>query len=470
VHTTGTFRWSIALRAAVVMMAAAGMISCSGSSSAPDASPATTAGPTTTTSVPPEYETPIVFVHGFMGTAAQYRSVALRFTSNGFPANRIRGFDYGTGEPGSRPDPTSMLPTAGQVGPDLKTFLDGVRKEFNVPKVRLVGHSLGTFVLSSFMKDPANAGIIDKWVLVDGVPCPEGDASCLEIRAAAMGQTHVEASTSPESFAKQYAFFIGREPKTTKIEADPPDHVEIAGKVLNLQSNTAPVGGTGDFWEIDPSSGARVGSSKAESFTVGADGSWGPFKVNGTKHYEIAVSSKPGGKTLHFYLQPFIRSDYLVRLITAPEDSYTAVNTNSGPNHSTVVVSRYREWWVSKGDKNDSLEIGETGQPPVDVLKPLATGPCSNSPGGGCDGTIGIHVHDDKATPGQTTSVLLDAFKGQGFQSGVDIFLPAATPPTSTITVTNVPRGDRSKIQTLAAPNWASSTDAITFEFNDYVQ
>jgi pimeloyl-ACP methyl ester carboxylesterase len=461
------FGWA-SVRGAAAVVLAAGLVACSGSPG-PGASP-TTAAPTTTTSVPPEYETPIVFVHGFMGSAAQYRSVALRFTSNGFPANRIRGFDFGTGEAGTRPNPMAMVPTAGGVGADLRKFLDGVLKEFGVPKVRLVGHSLGTFVLTSFMKDPANAAIIDKWVLVDGTPCPADDVSCLAIRAADMGQTHVEASTSPESFAKQYAFFIGREPKSTKIEADPPESVEIAGKVLNLQVNTAPVGGTGDIWEIDPSTGARVGSTKAASFTVGEGGAWGPLKVNGAKHYEIALQAKPGGKIQHLYLQPFIRSDYLVRLITAQEDSYTAVNTNSGPNHSTVVVSRYREWWVNRGDKNDSLEIAETGQPPVDVLAPLRGGPCANSPGGGCDGTIGIHIHDDKATPGQTTSVLLDPFKDQGFQSGVDVFLPAANPPTGTITATNVPRGDQSKVQKLAAPNWPSSTDAITFEFNDYVQ
>lgn len=467
--TTRGFTRSVVLRATVAVLGL-GVVSCSGSSTEPDAATATTAAPTTTTSVPAEYETPIVFVHGFMGSAAQYRSVALRFTSNGFPAERIRGFDYGTGEAGSRPNPGAMLSSTGQVGTDLRAFLDRVRDEFHVPKVRLVGHSLGTFVLTRFLQDPANKEIVDKWVLVDGTPCPAGDATCLEIRAAAMGQTHVEASTSPESFAKQYQFFIGREPETTEIKPDPSEDVEIAGKVLNLQVNTAPPGAAAELWEIDPTTGARAGSGKAASFTVGRDGSWGPVKVNGTKHYEIALTTEGRGKVQHLYFQPFIRSDYLVRIITAAEGSYTAVNANSGPDHSTVVVTRYREWWVGKGDKNDSLEIAETGQDPVDVLAPLRGGPCANSPGGGCDGTIGIHIHDDKATPGRTTSALLDAFKAQGFQSGVDVFLPADDPPTKTITVTNVPRGDRANVQTLASPNWPSSTDAITFEFNDYVQ
>ena len=45
-----------------------------------------------------------------------------------------------------------------------------------------------------------------------------------------------------------------------------------------------------------------------------------------------------------------------------------------------VVVSRQREWWLGKEGKNDTLEISETGQPTVDVLTPLKSGSCNNSP------------------------------------------------------------------------------------------
>jgi hypothetical protein len=36
--------------------------------------------------------------------------------------------------------------------------------------------------------------------------------------------------------------------------------------------------------------------------------------------------------------------------------------------------------------------------------------------------------------------------------------------------VINNPRGDTRRPQRLAAPNWPSSTDAITFELDDHVQ
>ena len=70
---------------------------------------------------------------------------------------------------------------------------------------------------------------------------------------------------------------------------------------------------------------------------------------------------------------------------------------------------------------------------------------------------IGLHLHDDVATPGETTLAALPYFSTQPFQSGVDILLPAADPSDSTITVRNIPRGDTDRPQTLNVPNWPSS-------------
>src|SRR6185503_8483474 len=111
-----------------------------------------------------------------------------------------------------------------------------------------------------------------------------------------------------------------------------------------LQINTAPTGATGEVWEINPGTGARTGSSPHATFSLKPDGSWGPLKVSGEKHYEIALT-RAGSRTIHFYYQPFIRSSYIIRLTTVEPDAATAVNTNTGPNHSAVVVTRYREWW-----------------------------------------------------------------------------------------------------------------------------
>ena len=86
------------------------------------------------------------------------------------------------------------------------------------------------------------------------------------------------------------------------------------------------------------------------------------------------------------------------------------------------------------------------------------------------NGTIGIHVHDAAASPGDSTLNLLPFFPTQAFQTGVDVFMPAAEPPDGTVSFVNAPRGDTSRRQAINIPNWRSSTDRITVTFNDFVQ
>jgi hypothetical protein len=103
------------------------------------------------------------------------------------------------------------------------------------------------------------------------------------------------------------------------------------------------------------------------------------------------------------------------------------------------------------------LEISAGDEGPVNVLADFV----------GND-AIGLHLHDDVATPAETTLAALPYFSTQPFQSGVDVFLPAADPSDSTITVRNIPRGDTDRPQTLNVPNWPSSTHSISVVFTDY--
>jgi pimeloyl-ACP methyl ester carboxylesterase len=391
---------------------------------------------------PTAADTPVVFVHGLLGSGEQYRSQALRWASNGVPAERVQAFNYNT----------AVTDASG-----LNAFVDAVRRQFGVDRINLVGHSLGTSVVRSYVS--ANAAKVNRFVLVDGLGCPTGTAnrSCLDIRAADLGQTHVEASTSPESFARQYRFFTGREPATTAVVAEPPAQVRIAGKALELQTNRPAAGAAGQVWEVDTATGGRVASTPAGTFTVATDGAWGPLPVTGGKHYEIEVR-RAANRTAHYYFQPFARSSSLVHLIGAPSTSASETNTNKGAGHTTLVVNRQREFWRSHGARNDTLQISTGGQPAVNVFQNVTAD------------VIGIHVHDNRQTPGVSSLALLDYFRSQAFQTGVDVYLPAANPPTGTISVANAPRGDTGRLQRLNVANWPSSTDKVSAEFNDYVQ
>lgn len=48
------------------------------------------------------------------------------------------------------------------------------------------------------------------------------------------------------------------------------------------------------------------------------------------------------------------------------------------------------------------------------------------------------------------------------------VFLPAADPPDATITVTNLPRGDADRPQTLNVPNGPSSRHSVSVVFTDH--
>ena len=391
---------------------------------------------------------PIVFVHGYLGSGAQYRSPAMRFASNGYPANRIRAFDYNFDSSG------------------LDAFIDGVRQEFGVQQVYVAAHSLGTAVMLSYLLNPTTAAKVAKYVSLDGVGaiCLWG-TQCTSIAASSLGQTHIEASLSPESFARQYQFFLGQAPQTTNVVATP-GSIEIAGRALYFQVNSPASGTQGQLWPVNPATGTRTAATPLRTFTIGADGNFGPFAVTSGQAYEITLTRSDSG-IMHYYYQPFTRSTYLLRLQVPQAGSAQINNTRVGPNHAAIVVLRYREWWRSHGAANDDITVSTTSaagnQPATNILSRV-TGDIA-----------GVHAHDNAASPGQTTLDPLTFFSSQPFQTGVDVFMPAAATPNGTIRITNNPRGNAARQQVMNVPNWASQVNgtqrqAMLVEFNDYVQ
>jgi len=188
---------------------------------------------------------PIVFVHGIVGSGDQYRAMAQYWASNGFPAERVRAYDY-----------NSVGGTAA-IGP----FIDQVMREFNVSKVHLVGHSLGTIYVAAFAP---TSNKVDRWFLVDGAGCGAGQSRCAavhqaDLRAVGGGnQTHVETSVSPESFARQYQHFMGRAPATTKVVPETGSTIRVAGRVQEFMANSAVSNAQVRIWETDPNRSSRV--------------------------------------------------------------------------------------------------------------------------------------------------------------------------------------------------------------------
>jgi pimeloyl-ACP methyl ester carboxylesterase len=438
-------RSAVGLFLSLVMMAGFAVISetPAGASTGSRASSASSAAAAQGTD-----QTPVVFVHGYLGSGAQYQDQAMRFASNGIPANRIRAFDYN------------------YVATGLDQFIDQVRQEFGVQKVNVAAHSLGTMQMLFYLLNATTAAKVNAYVALDGIGaiCLYG-TRCTSISAGSLGQTHIEASLSPESFARQFQHFYGRAPSTTSI-TPASGTIQIGGRALYFQENTPASGTAGELWQINQQTGARVGSSPQATFTIGADGNFGPLNVQAGQAYEIQLSRSDTG-VLHYYYQPWPRSTLLLRLQVIKAGSQIINNTRFSNTHAAGVVLRYREWWRSHGAQNDDLTVSTNstaGNVAARNVLETTTGDVA-----------GVHIHDDAATPRQTTLAALPYFSTQPFQTGRDVYMPASgNGPNGTVTFSNNPRGNASRRQVINMPNWPSmignTRHGFLVEFNSYVQ
>jgi pimeloyl-ACP methyl ester carboxylesterase len=405
--------------------------------------------------LPDEVALPIVFAHGFAGSAQQYESQAMRFAANGYPLERIKAYDHdGAG-----------LDIPGYVM-GLDAVIDAALEEFDVPQVYLVGHSRGTSVSTSYLQDATRAAKVAKYIAIDGRPCPTVVPCLAPNQAGNPGQAHVEVATSKESFAMQYAFLIGEEPEVVDIVAQR-EPVTISGRAVNFPANTGRDGATLEIWEIDSETGMRATDEPRATFQIGEDGDWGPVMVDSRKHYEFVLFGE-NTQSHHLYPQRFLRDSQLVRLLSGGPDSASRMNSNTSDMHANIIVMRMREWYAAD---DPDLDGGDTDVLEVSVNSESGdTDPVNAITADVGNGAIGLHIHDAAASPGDSTLAPLPYFSEQPFQAGVDVFMPAADPPDGTITVTNMPRGDTDRPQTLNVPNWTSAGHAISLMFSDFPQ
>lgn len=397
---------------------------------------------------------PIVFVHGFSGSSQQFTSQAWRFVANGYPEERLSAFEH---------DGAGMDIPGFVAGADK--MIDEVRARFGTDKVFLIGHSRGTSVSSSYLSDAGRAAKVAKYIALDGAGCASITVPCISpaqttnTRAGQThpipGQKHVEVATSKESFAIQWEFLFGKAPEVLDIVKQRAP-VQISGRAVNSPANTGREGTHLEVWELNSETGLRAKDEPLAKYDIDDSGDWGPVTVDPEKHYEMVLIADDSKFQHHFYEQPFLRSSKFIRLRSGPPDSPARMHTNTGDHHAAIHVSRMREWTTE-----DTLEIGTKSksgnQDPRNVLSE-ATG----------NTRISIALHDDAATPGETTVAMLPWFPEQAFQTGLDIFMPANDKPDGTITIKNNPRGDTSKPQTIHIANWASTNHQVTVLLSDF--
>jgi pimeloyl-ACP methyl ester carboxylesterase len=418
---------------------------------------------------------PIVFVHGFAGSGAQFESQAMRFESNGYPANYIAAYEYDS-SPGLSPQfpPEDVLAGLDQV---IATVL----KDTGADKVDVIGHSLGTKVSQAYLtSSPERAARVAHYVNIDGQASDDlpGGVPTLALWAGrrpptfppageivgAMNVTlpnvtHVECATCAEAFVEMFKFLAGQPPAIDKIVAEPSDKIELAGRAVIFPQNVGvqDSGATLQIWEVDGKTGARTGSQLLATYSIGGTGAWGPFKAKSGVNYEFTLVRE--ALTVHYYFEPFMRSDHLIRLNTEIPGKGLGSHMDTSDRHSNLYISRSNEFWGDQGADSDVLTVNGSN------ICTAAICPLNHL-------VNAIFVYDNGAGGKSDLTKPVAYFYSviPVFISGADLYIPAANPPNGTIPLVLTPRGGGGKTQVINVPNWASTKDRIAVQFNDYIQ
>jgi pimeloyl-ACP methyl ester carboxylesterase len=419
----------------------------------------------------------VIFVHGFDGSGAQFESQQMRLTSNGYPDNYIAAFEYDSGLYASAiANPATVTVQEQPLFAQLDQLIAHMKAITHRPKVDLLAHSLGTRLMQDYLNSSSQrAANVAHYVNIDGftASAPPGGVPTLALWGTKgpisqpPGRTipgaenvdipdssHVQTATSPVSFGYFYKFFNGSAPKTTQIVPQRRS-ITISGRDVDFPDNDGLNGATLQVWNINQTTGQRVGSSPIASFSIGSSGDFGPITVQSGKRYEFA-ELRPGFPTHHFYYEPFLRDDHLVRLLES--DALRSLGGPPDPRFVAMVILRYKELWGDQGSQNDILKVNGLS------ICTAATCPLSKE-------VNGLFAADFDRDSASNTNETWPPYNNSSpyFVSSVDLFVPAANPPKSTVTVSLQDRGS-GPLHTIAFPNFPSTTDDVTVQFNDFTQ
>jgi hypothetical protein len=426
---------------------------------------------------------PLVFVHGQSGSAQQFESQAMRFTSNGYPQAMLFAFEYNTA--------LGENPIAA-----LDAFIDATLAQTGASQVYAVGHSRGTSVWTEYLDDPGFNGPdkVAKYVNIDGrdpeelpggVPtigiwgewntANSGYSRRADNDNAQIGpfpennyyfpnKSHTETATSSEAFGLMYEFLTGVAPTTTEVSAAAPgEEVSVAGLALLFPENESYAGTTVQVWEVQPDTGQRIAQAPDATFVIAADGGFGPVNLFSGASYEFAllrppISTFPEDSVHHFYIEPFTHDNYFVRLLSSLPGRGIAALLPSSEDATGILALRQREFWGDQGGMSDELYLDS-----LNVLTPEIS---PRATGSGSGVNIALFAYDD----GEDKITDLDKgelspFSGITFLTAADVFIPATADGSNSLEVRLVTRGSGEKL--IYIPNRPSSIHRNSVVFRD---
>src|ERR1700730_13118280 len=407
---------------------------------------------------------PVLFVHGFESAGSNFASQAMRFESNDYPTSWVMELDYNS---------TRATTDKTEVDEQIDAAIATLRQRTGKSQVDVIGHSEGTSVMYSYLTEGEKAAqrraSVAAYANMDGQEKNPGvrtlalwagrcgDATCSKPERHMEGAenvtipnaTHVQTSTSAQSFQQTFKFFRNALPKHDIV---PQNTIQLAGKALEFPQNSGLAGDTVQIWPLN-SNGARGTKTPLATFAIAdsstGGGAWGPVAAKPGQRYEFALV-KPDAKTIHIYMEPFVRSDYAIRLLgSLPIES----DTGKSPKSSGAVMIRYEELWGNEPGQNDEL-----------LINGLSV--CTASL---CPWSKEVNAFFAFNWEGKEETTLKEepALSALPFLQAAQVFIPASSPPNATVSYQLKSRNGGG-LRTLNIPNWECTTDQVTIYWNDF--
>ena len=369
---------------------------------------------------------PIVFAHGFLAAGDTFANHAMRFEANGYCLDRIVAFDWNT------------LDQDYDHAADLDAIIAAVLADTGADRVDLAGHSAGGGLGYTYLGTSEYAAKVAHYAHIGsyGQTGPagatgevatlnlwsEGDL-IIETKGDIPGATnvkltdadHYSVATSAESFDAIYRFFNdGEAPSTTAIQPHPAR--TLAGKVLTLGENLRGVGVTVDIYACDSGTGFRQNDTPIESLVTDQEGHWGPFDAAEGVAYEFHIhSDKADDRPIHYYFEPFERSNPFVYLRTLPGPGSLAgmlMSSLPQPEDATTLVVFSASAAMFAG--TDSLTNNGFELLTADSAKPEDT-------------LLALFLYDVNEN-GETDGEPAALFSVLPFLNGLDVHIPSGDP------------------------------------------
>jgi hypothetical protein len=465
---------------------------------------------------------PFVFVHGTYGSGTNFGHVASLLESNGYCPDHIVAVEYDSvqvDQPGLDCNPPgSNTPTG--CGKIDKVVNDVLAKFPEFTQVDLAGHSQGTewcgdyigaggvgahadkvahYINFSGVPDVGNVQTLSVSSMHDlggsphhatgtsvcTIPFPDGasvdaganaDATvsseggagdagaapaCNVKQVTFINQDHFACAASTDTFIQLYRYLNGKDPKYTTVQCGD-DPVNIVGIAETFADNTPVMGKI----EVRQVTTPRAAGAPEQVIMGDATGHFGPVPLKRGAYYEFAGYDANGKLLGYQYFSPFLRSNYLLRFLTAASGSDgspvgAAVASQSSDHfvRSANFINLVGLWagGAFRQDLGASLKIEGN-----EVLTSDNTGTAAFMKAPGLNGgAVGLFMYDanknGKSDLGLVTS--------GPFLSFTDVFVDAKTPKFVELSLTPGSEDPSIVDEKIVISNWPSNNAQMIATF-----